>query len=448
MSHTDTSAARETFNSRWGFILACIGSAVGMGNIWRFPVMVSTWGGLTFLIPYFIFVILIGSTGVIGEMALGRSAGAGPIGAFGMCTELRTGNRKTGNIVALIPILGSMALAIGYTVVMGWIFKYAFMAITGELSAMGQDMDVIGGTFGATASAMGANLWIVVAALVAFAIMAMGVSAGIEKANKIMMPVLFFLLLGMAVYIAFLPGASGGYQYIFHLNPQGLANPQVWIYAFGQAFFSLSVAGNGTVIYGSYLSKSENLPESARNVALFDTMAALLAAFVIIPAMATSGAALESGGPGLMFIYLVNVFNGMAAGRIIGIIFFVCVVFAGVSSIINLYEAPVATFQEHFGLKRVSAVGIILIVGAIAAICIQAITSEWMDAVSIYICPLGALLAGIMFFWVAGKDFVLKSVNEGADKPIGEWFYPLSKYVYCICAFVALVAGAALGGIG
>ncbi|MBQ2896312.1 MAG: sodium-dependent transporter [Oscillospiraceae bacterium] len=439
--------ARDGFQGRWGFILACIGSAVGMGNIWRFPYLVSAWGGMTFLLPYFLFVLLIGSTGVAGEMALGRAARTGPIGAFGMCME-KKGNRRVGEAVGILPVLGSLALAIGYSVVMGWIIKYMVMAFTGKLFAMGQDMATIGGTFGSTAGAWGANVWIVAALLVASAIMALGVAKGIEKCNKVLMPLLFCLFVGLGIYIAFLPGSGAGYKYIFTLNPAGLADPRLWIYAFGQAFFSLSVAGNGTVIYGSYLPEDEDIPYSARNVAIFDTMAALLAAFVIIPAMAAGSAELSEGGPGLMFIYLVNVINGMPGGRIIGVVFFVCVFFAGITSLINLYEAPVETMQERFKLKRGVAVVIVLVFGGAVALSIQAITSGWMDVVSIYICPLGALLAGIMFFWVAGKDFVMEQVNRGASKPLGNYYYPLSKYVYCACALIALIAGAALGGIG
>ena len=448
MSNDANVSKRDGFRSRGGFIIACIGSAVGMGNIWRFPTLVSKWGGMTFLLPYFLFVILIGSTGVIGEFALGRAAGAGPVDAFGMCTEARWGKRRPGELVGYIPVLGSLALAIGYTCVMGWIFKYTFLAFDGGLSAMGQDMDGIVATFNATASAWGANVWVVVAVAVSFVIMSFGIAGGIEKANKIMMPILFLLFVGLGIYVATLPGASDGYRYIFTIKPAGLLDPYVWIYAFGQAFFSLSVAGNGSVIYGSYLSKSECIPSSARNVALFDTIAALLAAFVIIPAMAAGGAQLDAGGPGLMFIYLVHVMNGMAGGRIVAMVFFVCVAFAGVTSIINLYEAPVASLQERFGLKRVPATAVIHVIGLAVALCIQAIVSQWMDVVSIYICPLGALLAAVMFFWIGGKKLVLESVNLSARKPIGGWYYPLCKYVYCASVLVALVAGAALGGIG
>ena len=457
---------RDGFTSKWGFILACIGSAVGMGNIWRFPIMVSQYGGMTFLLPYFLFVFLIGSTGVIEEFSLGRAAVAGPIGAFGYCTENRTGKKKTGEIIGLIPVIGSLMLAIGYTVVVGWIFKYTFMGISGTLYGLGTDMNAVGGAFGATAPeaetlgqalgmmveggivGIGNALWQIIGLVASLAIMAMGVAGGIEKANKVMMPVLFFLFVALGIYIFFLPGATEGYSYIFRLNPAGLLDWKVWVFAFGQAFFSLSVAGNGSVIYGSYLSKKEDVVGSARNVAIFDTLAALLAAFVIIPAMAAGGAELSKGGPGLMFVYLVNVFNGMPGGRIVGMIFFICVLFAGVSSIVNLYEAPVATLQERFGFNRLASVATIGVIGCIVSIMIQPWTSQWMDMVSIYICPLGAMLAGIMFFYVLKKDKAQEAVNAGAKKPIGEWFFFMGKILYVPLALIALIAGAALGGIG
>lgn len=445
---TEGAQTRDSFSGKRGFILASIGSAVGMGNIWRFPAMVSLWGGMTFIIPYLIFVVLISASGVIGEFALGRAAGAGPSGAFGMCTERRYGNRKIGERIGLIPVIGSLALAIGYTCVVAWIIKYTYMAFSGDLFGMGQDMDVISGTFNDTASAWGANAWVVVAVVATLVIMSLGVSRGIERANNILMPVLFVLLIGLAIYVGTLPGASAGYSYILTIDFDLLANPLVWIFAFGQAFFSLSVAGNGSVIYGSYFKKNESIPSAAFYVALFDTISAFLAAMVIIPAMAAGSAELNEGGPGLMFVYIVNVFNGMAGGQIIGIVFFVSVLFAGMASIVNLYEAPVSFLQERFGAGRIKATVAMLVIGGAVALCIQSIVSPWMDGVSIYVCPLGALLAAVMFFWVAGSDFALENVNEGARRPLGRWFIPLGKYAYCALTLVALVAGALLGGIG
>ena len=438
----------DSFSNRWGFILASIGSAVGMGNLWRFPVLISSWGGMTFLIPYLLFVILIGSTGIIEEITLGRSTKSGPIGAFGAAAHYAGKSEKTGRRIGLIPVAGSLAMAIGYTCVVGWIFKYVFLSISGRLYDLGHDTDRISRLFGSTASMFGNNFWILVALLVTFLIMGFGIARGIERSNRFMMPVLFSILAGLAVYIAFLPGAAGGYRYIFTLNPDGLLDPKLWIYAFGQAFFSLSVAGNGTVIYGSYLPEHEDIPFSAKNVAIFDTAAALLAAFVIIPSMATAGARPDSGGPGLMFIYLADVMNRMPGGRAFEIIFYICVLFAGMSSLINLYEVSVATLQQQFHKGRIASVSIIGAVGFAVSLLIQGIVSQWMDIVSIYICPLGALLAGLMFFWGFGKDRALQSVNRGASRTKGKRWYYLGKYVYCGAAAAALIAGALLGGIG
>lgn len=437
---------RDRFKSRWGFILACIGSAVGMGNIWLFPARVSACGGGAFLIPYFIFVILIGSTGVIGEMCLGRATRSGPIDAFGYATASK-GKKAVGQVLGIIPTLGSLALAIGYTVVMGWIFKYAVGTFTGA-TLDATDVDSFTSNFGTMASAFGNNLWQIIAVVVTFVILIFGIGSGIEKANKVMMPLFFFLFLALAIYISTREGAIEGYKYIFTVDFNALKDPKTWIYALGQAFFSLSVAGNGTLIYGSYLSDDVNAPSSARNIAFFDTMAAMLAALVIIPAMATAGAELTTGGPMLMFVFLPNLFKTMPGGSIIAIVFFVAVFFAGMTSLINLYESPIATLQERLKIKRAPACLIVGVIGLGVSLCIQHIVSEWMDVVSIYICPLGAGLAGIMFFWVLGKKFVSEQVNKGREKPIGNWFYPLAKYVFCGICILVLVAGAVLGGIG
>ena len=455
---------QDGFKSQFGFIMAAVGSCVGMANVWRFPMLVSKYGGLTFLIPYFIFAFIICQSGMMEEFSLGRWAKSGPSGAFGKAMENGGHSKKIGEWIGGVPVLGSLLLAIGYSVVMGWVFAYTKMSITGELTAMGTNMDVIGGTFGAMAPEAGSlpealqmtfatgganNFWIIIGIIVSFVIMLAGISGGIEAACKIMLPILYVLFIILAVVMIFIPGTSAGYQYIFTFNPAGLLNPQVWVYAFGQCFFSLSVAGSGSVVYGSYLGDDVKIRQSAVICAILDTSAALLAMLIIIPAMATTGADLGNGGPGLMFIYVLPVFNGMGGiSRIIVMFFYIAILFAGVSSVINLFETPVNFLQQQLHLKRWTAVLIIHIVGVVVALLIQPWTSQWMDMVSIYILPLGAVAAGIMFFWVMKKQTALDAVNQGAHKPIGGWFHPFGKWVYVPLCIVALVAGAALGGIG
>ena len=437
---------RDSFNNKWGFILACIGSAVGMGNIWMFPTRVSMYGGGSYLIPYFIFVALIGFTGVIGEMSFGRATKSGPVDAFGYACGTKN-KRKLGEVIGFIPVLGALAMAIGYTVVMGWILKYMIGAFTGKTLAPA-DTEGFAASFGSMASAFGNNVWQIVALVIGIIILMFGVGRGIEKANKIMMPVFFILFAVLGIYVAFQPGAIEGYKYIFRVDPKAFADPKTWIFALGQAFFSLSVAGNGTLIYGSYLSDNEDIPAAAGRVALFDTIAAMLAALVIIPAMATTGAQLNQGGPGLMFIFLPELFKSMPGGYIVAIIFFVAVFMAGLSSLINLYEAPIATIQEKLHLGRKASCAIIAAIALIVSICIQGIVSGWMDILSIYICPLGAGLAGIMFFWICGKKYVETQVNTGRDKKLTDKFYPICKYIFCPTCFLVLILGIVLGGIG
>ncbi len=437
---------RDSFNNKWGFILACIGSAVGMGNIWMFPTRVSMYGGGSYLIPYFIFVALIGFTGVIGEMSFGRATKSGPVDAFGYACGTKN-KRKLGEVIGFIPVLGALAMAIGYTIVMGWILKYMIGAFTGKTLAPA-DTEGFAASFGNMASAFGNNVWQIIALAVGIAILMFGVGRGIEKANKIMMPIFFILFAVLGIYVAFQPGAVEGYKYIFRVDPKAFADPKTWIFALGQAFFSLSIAGNGTLIYGSYLSDDEDIPAAAGRVALFDTLAAMLAALVIIPAMATTGAQLNQGGPGLMFIFLPALFKSMPGGYIVAIIFFVAVFMAGLSSLINLYEAPIATIQEKLHLGRKASCAIIAVIALVVSICIQGIVSDWMDVLSIYICPLGAGLAGIMFFWICGRKYVETQVNTGRDKKFTDKFYPICKYIFCPVCFLVLILGIVLGGIG
>ncbi len=442
------SKSRDSFASKWGFIVSCIGSAVGMGNIWLFPTRVSKYGGGTFLLPYFICVALLGLTGVVGEMSFGRAMRGGPTKAFGAALKQRNMEEGFGKALGFIPILSSLALAIGYAVVVGWIFKYAFSSISGRLM-LPQNVDEYGEYFGKMATGFGNSFWQITGLIACFLIMIFGVSKGIERANKILMPLFFLLFLGLAVYISFQSGANAGYQYIFTIDIKGLADPLIWVFALGQAFFSLSLAGSGTLIYGSYLSDEVNVVASAFTVAFFDTVAAILASLVIIPAMATTGAKLDMGGPGLMFVFLPHLFKGINGSRILVIIFFISVLFAALTSLINLFETPIAALEELFEIKRWQAVAVIGTFGSMISICIQGIISSWMDFVSIYLCPLGAALSGIMFFWVCKNDFVRNEINKNRNiKTTGIVFTFLSKYVFCGITILVLILGIVFKGIG
>ena len=252
---------RDAFASKFGFIVACIGSAVGMGNIWMFPYRTGQYGGAAFLIPYFIFVAIIGFSGVVGEMAFGRAMKTGPMGAFGKAMEMR--GMKGGRLLGAIPVLGSFAIAVGYSVVVGWFFRFLWGTLDGSL----MKTENTGAYFGEIAGNFGSVGWHLLGLGLTFGIMILGVSKGIEKMNKIMMPVFFVFFILLMARVMTLDHTAEGYRYLFVPKWEFLLNPKTWVFALGQAFFSLSLAGSGTIVYGSYLSKQVDVVDSARNVA-------------------------------------------------------------------------------------------------------------------------------------------------------------------------------------
>ncbi len=438
---------RDEFRSGVGFIIACIGSAVGMGNIWMFPYRTGKFGGAAFLIPYFIFVVLLGFSGVIGEMAFGRSMKTGPLGAFSKAAEMRFGKSgaKWGKAIGIIPVVGSLGIAIGYSVVVGWFLKYLYAAVTGSLIHV-EDM---GAYFGEIAVNFGSIPWHMLGLALTFIIMALGVTKGIEKMNEIMMPIFFVFFIILLFRVATLPGAVEGYKYMFVPKWEQLGNIKTWVYALGQAFFSLSLAGSGTIVYGSYLKNDVDVVKCAKNVAFFDTCAALLAGMVVIPAVFAFGLDVASGPP-MMFITLPVVFQKMPFGSVFAVLFFIAVLFAAVTSLMNLFEPPIEAVENQFKIPRKAAVCIIAVISAAVGVMIESgdAVGNWMDAVSIYIIPLGALLAAVMFFWVCPKGFARKQVETGGTKPLGKWFAPVTKYVFVGITLVVYVLGIFFGGIG
>ncbi len=430
---------RDQWQSKWGFVLACIGSAVGMGNVWLFPYRVGQFGGAAFLLPYFLFVCVIGFTGVVGEISFGRGMKSGPMGAFKKAMK----GSPVGEAIGAIPVVGSLALAIGYSVVIGWILRFVVGSITGSA----YNSENSGAYFGSIAGSFGSIVWQLLGIAIVFMVMIFGISSGIEKLNKIMMPLFFLLFVVMAVRVAMLPGALEGYRFMFIPDWSALAQPKTWIYALGQAFFSLSLAGNGTLIYGSYLKDTEDVLSNARHIAVFDTLAAMLAALVILPSVFVYGLDPASGPP-LMFITMPEVFKSMPLGRLFMVIFFVAVLLAGITSLVNMFEAPIATLEEKFKLSRFKAVMSVTAFVILIGVCIEGIVGQWMDVVSIYVCPLGALLAAIMFYWVCGPEYARNEAQKGREKKIGAWFEPMTRYVFCGLTLAVFLLGIFYGGIG
>lgn len=429
------------FASSAGFILAAVGSAVGMGNIWLFPYRVGQYGGGAFLVPYFIFVALFSYVGLSGEFALGRLTGTGTAGSFDYV--LRQRGKKGGAIIGILPLLGVLGIAIGYSVVVGWVLKYAAGAITGSI--LSGDAQAY---FSTMAVDFGSVPWHLLAVLLTAGVLLLGVKDGIEKISKFMMPAFFILFIIIAIRVAFLPGSGEGYRYLLTPDWSYLLNFETWVMAMGQAFFSLSINGAGMLIYGSYMKKSEDIVHHSVMTALLDTAAALLAGFAIIPAVFAFGIAPNSGPP-LMFVTLPQVFQNMPMGQLFAILFFVSVFFAGITSLINMMEACGEALSSRLKLSRRLSVAVVAAVVFGVAVFLEALPNmgTWLDTVTIYIAPFGALLCAVFIYFILGMPAIKKELNQGRKKPLGRSFDILA-YIYVAVAAAVLVLGIVYGGIG
>ena len=439
--------ARDSFTSKAAFIISCVGSAVGIGCIWLFPYRIAEFGGAAFLIPFMVFMVVLGFTGVASEMAFGRMARQGSVGAFSMAMGMRFGRtgEKVGKVLGVIPMLGALALGIGYSVVVGWLLKYLFASVTGEVMAVSDTSAY----FGSLAVDFGSVGWHVLALALTFGVMVFGISKGIELLNKVMIPLFLVLFVILLVRVALLPNALEGYSYLFIPRWEALASPTTWIYALGQAFFSLSLAGSSMLVYGSYLKKDVDTVSSAVSVTFFNICAALLAALVVVPAVFAFDVDLSSG-PALMFVTLPSVFQQMPFGQVFAVLFFLAVICAAVTSLVSLFEAPIEMLEANFGLSRRLAVGIVAAVALAVGVFIESADSigSWMDAVSIYALPLGALLAAVMSFWVCPRGTSREQVSLGRKRLVGRWYEPMTRYVFVGITVVVIVLGLLFGAIG
>ncbi len=411
---------RGTFNSRFGFILACVGSAVGIGNVWLFPWRVGEFGGAIFLIQYFILVLLLGVVGLMGEFTLGRLTKSGPISAFEKAFKTR--NKDWGGWIGAIPMFGALGIAIGYAVVVGWILRYTWGSIDGSM--MNSNIEAY---FGEIIGEFGSVKWHILAVSMTTGILTFGVSNGIEKANKVMMPLFYVLFVILLIRVLTLPNIGEGIAYLLVPKWEVLQNPRAWAIALGQAFFSLSLAGSGMVVYGSYLDKDVNIVSASLQTALYSSIGALLCAFVVIPAVFSYNVD-PTAGPPLIFLALPLVFQQMPFGQLFAVLFFTSVLFAAVTSLMNLMECPIEALQDRFKLPRIPAVlivgGFVLGVGVFIESADK--VGAWMDFVSIYIVPIGASMAAIVMFWIFG----IKVFREEIAQALPLWFDHYAKYAF------------------
>lgn len=429
------------FSSAFAFILASVGSAVGLGNIWMFPYRLGQYGGAAFLVPYFFFIVLFGITGLSAEFAIGRKAQTGTLGSYALCWE---GKSPIGKAMGWIPLLGSMGIAIGYSIIIGWVLRSLGGSITGAL--LKEEAAVY---FGQATGRLGSFPWHTAVVLITFVLLITGSAGNIEKANKILMPVFFLLFAILAVRVAFLPGASEGYRFLFVPRWELLGRVDTWVMAMGQAFFSLSITGSGMIVYGSYLHKKEDILKSSLLTAGFDTIAALLAALAIMPAVFSFH--IEPGaGPSLMFITIPGIFQQMPMGRLFAVIFFLSVAFAGITSLMNMLEAVIESCQHRFNINRKIAVS------AACAVCLfvglfleeEAKVGSWMDFVTIIIVPFGAVFGAISIYYVLGFDKISEELNTGRKKPLPKWFGFVAKKIYVPLTIIVFILGIIYKGIG
>lgn len=427
------------FKSTVGFVLACVGSAVGMGNIWMFPYRLGQYGGAAFLIPYLIFIALFGLVGLSAEFALGRMAKTGTLGAYAYCWK-----NKFSKYIGWLPLLGSLGIAIGYSVILGWVFRSIQGVLTSEL--LTNDIPAFFTNMTQSFSNVPCHFLVLfVTCLLLFT----SATNAIEKVNKVLMPAFFILFIILAIRVSLFNGAIEGYKFLFVPKWEYLLNKETWIMAMGQAFFSLSITGSGMIVYGAYLKDDVDIPKASMQTAVFDTIAAMLAALAIMPAVFSFGIDPVSG-PSLMFLTLPEVFKQMPLGNFFALFFFVSVAFAGITSLINMLEAVCESWQNRFHISRKKAVLLCGIITFIISVCIENgdIVGKWMDVVTIYIIPFAALLGAITIYYILGWNALKQELDKGRKKPVGPTFKFLGKYVYVFLALIILILGILYNGIG
>lgn len=444
------SGSRARFSGRIGYVLAVAGSAVGLGNIWRFPYLAAKYGGGMFLLIYIILMLTFGYVLIVSETTLGRMTRKSPVGAFhafGKSLPFHFG----GWINAIVPML----IAPYYCVIGGWVLKYLVEYLKGHAGRLVADeyfTDFI-------ASSGSVEFWFVVFSLLVFFVILAGVKQGIERVSKVMMPALVLLAIFVAVYSVTRPGALEGVKYFLVPNFEDFSWMTV-VAAMGQMFYSLSIAMGILYTYGSYIGKDVDIEKSTTQVEFFDTGIALLAGMMIIPAVfAFSGGDMETlkAGPSLAFITLPKIFASMEAGGFIGIAFFLMFFFAALTSAISLVETSVSSFEDELHLSRPKSC---LLMGVIMAVVgtASALGYGVWDSVKIFgmafldffdfltnsvMMPLAALATCFLILRVVGLKKIAEEVERSSAFGRKKLYNFFLKYLAPICIAIILISSIA-----
>ena len=435
---------RGTFGSKLAIVLATAGSAVGLGNIWRFPFMTGQNGGAAFILVYFACVFLLGIPGMVSEFIVGRRAQSNAARAYGAI------GGKAWRFIGYLGILTSMIILGFYAVVAGWCLQYLFASVAGQLDGDAAYVIDYFKTF--SSDPLRPCLWGVGFVLITHFVIARGVNDGIERASKLLMPLLLILLLVIVVASCLLPGAGAGIEFL--LKPDfSKVSGSVFLEALGQAFFSLSLGTACLCTYASYFKRDTNLLHSATQIALLDSAIAILAGLMIFPAAFSVGVQPDSG-PSLIFITLPNVFREAfgampVVGYVISILFYALLVFAALTSTISMHEIGTAFFHEELHIPRKRAAWILTIVcSTITVFCslsvgayegLRVLGLSLMDfcdyLTAQYMLPLGAFLTSIMLGWFVSRDIVQEEFTNSGTISVAlfrVWLFAI-RYVVPVC---------------
>ena len=443
------------FASKLGFVLAAAGSAVGLGNLWRFPYLTAQYGGGVFILTYILLAVFFGLCLLMLELAIGRNTGKSVIGAF---TKLNKKFKWFGYLCLIVPIL----IVPYYCVIGGWVVKYGFSYVVGSEGLLGSNIDAGSFFTNFITSTWEPLIFFLIFAFFTVLIVAFGVQKGIENFSKVLMPALAIISVALMIYVLCQKGAGEGLYYTLVPNFSDFSFKTV-LGALGQLFYSMSIGMCIMITYGSYMKKKDSIKKSAMQIGIFDSAFAIIASLIIIPAIfvtasangTDAGEALAKPGPSLMFIQLANVFNTLPAGRLIGAIFFLLVLFAAVTSSVSLVEAIVAVLCEDGRMKRINACmivfAVVLVLGSLSSLGYGVLGNvrilgkdilDSFDIISNYVLlPIVAILTCVICGWFIDKQLLPKEIGIDKNKTLRTYFNVLIKYVAPVVIFIILVFG-------